>query len=301
MNGFNFTMTYHHASDVPMRFGKVSPLTDPPRKNWKHVTKSKYRDALWISSNCFTRSKREDYVKILQKYINVDVFGKCSADRKEWNCGRRLVHDGCFNVLNEYKFYLAFEHSFCEDYLTDTFFENYDYDVIIVTLGGSSRNNTRTVLDGAVFIDADNFTSVEELGLYLQELGRDVSRYSSLLEMKSNTTAVPFHQLYQESLCALCEKVHSMSSSESTYYADLREFYREDKYCRRPEELVDKACEASPTNQQDVDTAQQRHQEVIHVDTSNELNLEKFPEQSDGLVREAEIKDNTVANRSSVL
>ncbi len=31
----------------------------------------------WVVSNCHTHSRREDYVKIMQKYIDVDVYGAC--------------------------------------------------------------------------------------------------------------------------------------------------------------------------------------------------------------------------------
>ena len=33
--------------------------------------------ALWLVSHCETDNKREDYVKSLQKYIPVDIFGYC--------------------------------------------------------------------------------------------------------------------------------------------------------------------------------------------------------------------------------
>jgi hypothetical protein len=37
----------------------------------------KTKDAVWIVSNCNTPSKREKYVKEMQKIINVDIFGRC--------------------------------------------------------------------------------------------------------------------------------------------------------------------------------------------------------------------------------
>jgi hypothetical protein len=37
----------------------------------------KTKDVVWIVSNCNTPSKREKYVKEMQKIINVDIFGRC--------------------------------------------------------------------------------------------------------------------------------------------------------------------------------------------------------------------------------
>ena len=39
--------------------------------------KKKTKTAFWIASHCPTEIKRENYVKALQKYIDVDVYGDC--------------------------------------------------------------------------------------------------------------------------------------------------------------------------------------------------------------------------------
>ena len=40
--------------------------------------KDNSRAVLWIASHCWTDSKREEYVKQLNKFINVTVVGKCA-------------------------------------------------------------------------------------------------------------------------------------------------------------------------------------------------------------------------------
>ena len=57
---------------------------------------------------------------------------------KRWNCGCRCDHDlgNSFDILNTtYKFYLAFENEICQEYITEKFFENFDYDVLLVSRG----------------------------------------------------------------------------------------------------------------------------------------------------------------------
>ena len=39
--------------------------------------KNKVKMAYWLVSDCKTDNRREDYVKELQKYINIDIFGRC--------------------------------------------------------------------------------------------------------------------------------------------------------------------------------------------------------------------------------
>ena len=72
--------------------------------------------AFWLVSHCKTDNKREDYVKSLQKYIHVDIFGYCG---QPLNKSRNDFEQISLN----YKFYLAFENSNCHDYVTEKFYK----------------------------------------------------------------------------------------------------------------------------------------------------------------------------------
>ena len=79
----------------------------------------------WFVGNCDTKSKRELYVKELQKYIDVDIYGKCGSLKCPDN---PKVYDPrmnkeCYDMLEQnYKFYLSFENIFCKDYVTEKLF-----------------------------------------------------------------------------------------------------------------------------------------------------------------------------------
>jgi hypothetical protein len=74
----------------------------------------------WFVSNCGERNTRQKYAQELQKYIPVDIYGKCGTKK----CPRSTETE-CFEMLNrDYKFYLAFENSICKDYITEKFFLN---------------------------------------------------------------------------------------------------------------------------------------------------------------------------------
>ena len=61
-----------------------------------------------------------EFVKELAKHVQVDVFGKCG----NLECNKDFK-EKCYDMLSsDYKFYLAFENSNCDSYITEKLFEN---------------------------------------------------------------------------------------------------------------------------------------------------------------------------------
>jgi len=63
------------------------------------------------TSHCETPNDRLQYAKDLSKFIEVDIVGSCGS-----------LSDGDIPSEDQYKFYLAFENSNCDDYITEKFF-----------------------------------------------------------------------------------------------------------------------------------------------------------------------------------
>ena len=60
------------------------------------------------------------YAQELALYIKVDIYGECG----DKSCDRTKP-ESCFKMLkNKYKFYLAFENSNCQYYITEKLFIN---------------------------------------------------------------------------------------------------------------------------------------------------------------------------------
>lgn len=72
-------------------------------------------------SNCNAKSGRSKYVEELARHVDVDIFGFCG---KAIGCPREP--DGCFRQTVEphYFFYLAFENSMCQDYVTEKLYNS---------------------------------------------------------------------------------------------------------------------------------------------------------------------------------
>ena len=82
----------------------------------------------WIVSHCHTSSDREDYVEELQKFLPVDVYGRCSA--------KKCPKNDCYKFIGDnYMFFLSFENSLCKDYITEKFFLAMKQNVLPIVLG----------------------------------------------------------------------------------------------------------------------------------------------------------------------
>jgi len=129
-NFFNTTFSFRRDSDISVPYGRIlvhenssslSPgtlqkefLQTPTYAELRKTLVKKDDKLLWIASHCWTDSKREDYVKDLNRFINVSVIGACTNTLKKEKASNENISD--------YYFYLAFENSRCKDYITEKFF-----------------------------------------------------------------------------------------------------------------------------------------------------------------------------------
>ncbi|XP_063619092.1 alpha-(1,3)-fucosyltransferase C-like [Cydia splendana] len=125
---------------------------DPVSEELSAQLKNKSRAAAWFVSNCNTRSGREKYVEDLQKELqlynlSIDVYGKCGP----YKCSRD-DEEACFQkIKTDYYFYLSFENSHSEDYVTEKLLSALKYNAIPIVYGGA--NYTRFMPDG-IYLNA---------------------------------------------------------------------------------------------------------------------------------------------------
>ena len=116
----NWTATYRSDSVIPTPYAKFVAFTNTsklPFKTVRNFADRKTRLAAVLISNCYAKNERIGYIRHLQKFARVDIYGKC---------GDQICNDeSCFDMLKrDYKFYLAFENSNCRGYITEKFFCN---------------------------------------------------------------------------------------------------------------------------------------------------------------------------------
>ncbi|CAG5134209.1 unnamed protein product, partial [Candidula unifasciata] len=227
---FNWTMTYRLDSDIPFIYGKLQRQASPV-KDYDRIYRGKTVTAAWFVSHCFTQSRRDLFVRRMQRIVDVHVFGSCG----NYTCGdpagskRDLDKSQCFPLLSKtYFFYLALENSFCKDYVTEKFFKLFgDVDVVPVVRGGADYKKN---FPGNTFIDASDFKSPEKLGAFLLEMAKDKKRYISMLKDKNRYGVLP----EQKWFCDLCEKMHK--DDRQKYYPDLRQWFLRDQ-CYAPKDV----------------------------------------------------------------
>lgn len=233
-HAFNWSMTYDKkTTDIHLTYGEIRKKKFSDKRDFLQIAKNKTRGAIIITSNCKTNSKRLEYIKELQKYLDVDILGKCG---REWECGRRWIHDDCFVILNDtYKFYLAFENALCRDYRTEKFFENFNYDILLVARGGISKDDVVQPKD--VYVSTSDFPDAESLGKYLSHLSNNVGEYARLLERKSQYYFPGFQEVYQTALCTLCEKLNHQQENHKQI-RDIEIEVKEANPCKNPTDLT---------------------------------------------------------------
>ena len=138
----NTSMTYRLDSYIVVPYISTHNLSNHLRRNISEIYQNvqrfpKKKMVAWFVSHCKTSSDRESYVKELQKYIDVGIYGACGP----LTCGRDTAKNrsDCYSMLEQdYKFYLSFENSICKDYVTEKLGNILRRYIVPVTLGGAN-------------------------------------------------------------------------------------------------------------------------------------------------------------------
>lgn len=176
-NRFNLTMTYRKDSDIFTPYGWLEVLPEPQNVTVHPKTKL----VAWAVSNWKPSSRRVQYYQELKKYIHIDVYGQQHLP---------LSREMQVAVLSQYKFYLAFENSVHEDYITEKLWKTALLAETVPVVCGPPRKNYERYLPPGSFIHIDDFPTVRQLALFLQELDRNSERYESYFQWRSQLAPV---------------------------------------------------------------------------------------------------------------
>ncbi|XP_067940336.1 alpha-(1,3)-fucosyltransferase 7-like [Watersipora subatra] len=237
-NMFNLTLTFQSDADVSIPYGVYQEL---PASEMGKVKVSmndfltKQRNISWLVSNCVTSSRREAYVKKMQQYLKVDEYGKCGGI----STGNQKVSNKFCAVLNDYyKFYLAFENSDCDDYVTEKFWNSLIVGLIPVVRG--RRVDYKRIAPPNSYIHVDEFDSLETLAKHLDMVASNFTLYSQYHEWRTRFRArLLSAAVVSNWMCALCEKVHEKRQQ----CVDVYEVFSEDTRCNTFDRMRDRSRE----------------------------------------------------------
>ncbi|KAJ8315556.1 hypothetical protein KUTeg_007706 [Tegillarca granosa] len=204
INAFNWTWSNRRDSDIYDPYGEVQVNSIPLKLNFSDIFKMKNKTALWFVSHCKTRARREDYVKLLQKYIDVDILGRCSYNSK------RDKRDK-YTLAKFYKFHISFENSLCKDYITEKSLHILPSSIVPIVRG---EPTSELFLPPGSYIDTKNFKSSSQLGKYLKELAINETEYIQYFKWKK------YYNVFQNGrrgTCSFCKLLHTAQHHRVLY------------------------------------------------------------------------------------
>ncbi len=239
LNGlFNWTMTFKRTSDFYLPYGRVFKVREHPTgealqkyikefgKRNRHLAGNRTElKAAWFVSHCATQARRERYARMMSNYMDVDIYGKCGRHK----CGRENETACYLQMEKEYKFYLSFENSLCDDYVTEKFFNILSYDVVPVVYSGA---DFAAHAPPHSCINALEFGSVRKLVKHLEMLHEDDAKYAEYFWWKD------FYEVRQgeyhraQAYCDLCKRLHNPDEPPKVYDS-MVDWWLKDSHCKK--------------------------------------------------------------------
>lgn len=230
-------------ADIVWAYGRMLDKTtleqiapSPSPVHWKDVnTNYKVPDATrkmlarkkkmisWVVSNCADDpSERMKVVLSLQKFVPVDIYGKCG-----------IACDNCKAALGrDYFFYLAFENSLATDYISEKSYSMMGNGLIPVVYGGADYTKH---LPPKSYINAQDFKTTKDLAEFLVKLSGDKEEYLSYFWWQDHYT-ISSANGYAD----LCGKVKAFRKNigvKVQFYEDLVQWEHKDTWKNRTIQL----------------------------------------------------------------
>ena len=181
---FNLTAGYSTHSDYMSQYWTDSGLYWELNANFtvdNDFQAGKTAFASTLISNCGSKF-RNDYISELKKHVNISVYGKCGKSVTGL-CGKEsMTKQDCREYFSQkYLFFLAFENTVCNDYITEKFFDTLKYDIVVVVLGGG---NYAHYVPKSAYINARDFKTPKHLATYLKYLSKNKTAYNEFFKWK---------------------------------------------------------------------------------------------------------------------
>ena len=213
---FNVTISYNSkkadllfgrsATNMSINFERRS-VQNNTLKSYNYAA-GKKNSVAWLVTNLgWVTSGRNQYARNLQKHIQVNIYGesviskfKCSGDKTT-----------CYTMIAQsHKFYLSFENSICNEYVTEKVWYALKANLVPVVLGGADYE---TFLPPKSYINVKDFASPAKLAEYLHILERNDTLYNEYHQWRSwySLREIPVEK------CLLCEYLNRHKDMVKTY------------------------------------------------------------------------------------
>ncbi|XP_031697246.1 alpha-(1,3)-fucosyltransferase 9-like [Anarrhichthys ocellatus] len=207
---FNLTCNYRRDSNIQVPYGYLLPVTSED-KSFKLPAKDKL--VCWIVSNWAGQQKRVQYYNELKKYVKIHTYGQAF--------GHHLSNEDYPKILSHCKFYLSFENSIFEDYITEKFYNPLLWGSVPVVLGPPTQNYEDHAPPDS-FIHVDDFSSPQKLAERLLYFDQNNAEYMRFFNWRS-IFKVKQSQFGREHACKTCR--YLQNHKEYQAFDDLISWY----------------------------------------------------------------------------
>ncbi|XP_037961100.1 alpha-(1,3)-fucosyltransferase B isoform X2 [Teleopsis dalmanni] len=191
---FNYTATFSRFSDLPLTTQYLPNVGDLTNSTYlvpvqKKSANKAIAPIIFLQSNCDTMSGREDYVRELMDYIQIDSYGNCMHNRDlskdlQKDYLNNLYSPQLYRLLGKYKFVLAFENGVCDDYITEKLWRALIVGSIPIYFGAPNIKDWVPNAKSVIFID--DFDSPKDLAEFIKNLNKNDVEYNEYLAHKYN-------------------------------------------------------------------------------------------------------------------
>jgi len=215
-SGNELTIGYWRGYDILVTYaGPITSGRDLVHASYFNFTKNPNNVAVFLNSACL--GDRQQYVSELMNHMPVKSLGTCLNNGNQgdyqWGCDGLSRYEFKTCVMGKFKFYLAFENTLTEDYVTEKFFGAF-YSGSVPVYRGAPNVEDFTPCDHC-YINANDFATPKDLADYLLYLNGNETAYNEYFEWRKK----PLKQTYLDMLekrtesvfCRLCDKLSYMT------------------------------------------------------------------------------------------
>ena len=175
----------------------------------------------WIVSHCDAASKRMQFVQRLKKYVNVDIYGQCGTNLQgickwKWtnqnDTGKNNPY--CLHeIVKKYKFYLAFENSLCEDYISEKAAQFMNIASVPIIM---SNAKVEQYLPKNSYINIFDFKTIQDLANHILYLDDNFDEYFKYFTWRTKWTVDTQLVTRPRVKCDMCDLLHT--NHRKTYH-----------------------------------------------------------------------------------
>ncbi|KAF8363381.1 hypothetical protein PRIPAC_90304 [Pristionchus pacificus] len=207
----------HAGSGMNSRIVRFAIFSRPESKGTQEafdkIVNSKTDAVLAIISNCHAESGRLEYIRELDKYINVTKVGACF--------GSRISNEDVEKMIASHSFVIAFENIQCEYYATEKFWR-ITKDIVPIVL---QRSILKDLVPSSAFVAADDFRSPLELAEHLMRAAECKDEYRKYFAWRNT-----HYRQQVDGFCNLCRDLHFKNVSTSAHL-NMKEYYSVSREC----------------------------------------------------------------------